>query len=43
MEGHSVIQIMNSLKQKGYTVTKIIYDKDFSTLKNVIDVYQNVG
>ena len=42
MEGHGVIQIMKSLKEKGYTVTKIIHDKDSSTLKNVMDVYQDV-
>ncbi len=42
MEGYGVVKIMESLKIKGYKVTKIIHDKDSSTLRNVMDIYEDV-
>ena len=42
MEGYGVQQIMNYLSIRGYKVTKIIHDKDSSTLRNVMDVFEDV-
>jgi hypothetical protein len=42
MEGWGVQKIMEELQIKGFTVTKIIHDKDSSTMKNVMDVFEDV-
>ena len=42
MEGFGVMKIMESLKGAGFTVTKVLHDKDASTMKNVQEVFQDV-
>ncbi len=42
MEGWGVVEIMKELEAKNIKVTKIIHDKDSSTMVNVMDVYQDV-
>jgi hypothetical protein len=42
MEGWGVLKIMENLKFKGINITRIVHDKDSSTIKNVMDVYQDV-
>ena len=42
MEGWGVLQIMKQMSKLGYTVTHILHDKDSSTMKNVMQVFQDV-
>jgi hypothetical protein len=42
MEGFGVLKIMKELKEAGFTVTKVLHDKDSSTMKNVLEVFQDV-
>ena len=41
MEGFGVKQIMNELKDCGITVSKVLHDKDASTLRQVLDVFED--
>ena len=43
MEGYGVLKIMNELSFRGYKVTHVIHDKDSSTLRNVMDVFEDVN
>jgi hypothetical protein len=43
MEGWGVKQIMIELKQSGLTVTRLTHDKDASTFKNVLEVFEDVA
>ena len=42
MEGFGVLEIMKELKAAGFTVTKVLHDKDSSTMKNVMEVFEDV-
>jgi hypothetical protein len=42
MEGWGVMKIMDELKFQGFHVTRILHDKDSSTMKQVMDAYQDV-
>jgi hypothetical protein len=42
MEGWGVTLIMKELQQCGYKVTRVLHDKDSSTLRNVMNVYEDV-
>jgi predicted HTH transcriptional regulator len=42
MEGFGVKKIMESLKEYGLTVSQIVHDKDASTMKQAMDVFQDV-
>ena len=41
MEGFGVKQIMEELKSVGMTVSKVLHDKDASTLRQVVDVFED--
>jgi hypothetical protein len=41
MEGFGVKEIMKQIKQAGLTVTKVLHDKDASTFKQVLDVFED--
>ena len=43
MEGWAVVQIMKELKSSGIRVTHITHDKDASTFKNVLEVFEDVA
>lgn len=42
MEGWGVKLILEDLKFRGLRVTRILHDKDSSTMKQVMDAYQDV-
>lgn len=42
MEGYGVKMIMEELKRNNFNVTQIVHDRDASTLKQVMEVYQDV-
>jgi hypothetical protein len=42
MEGWGILEIMKELESHNIKVTKIIHDKDSSTMTNVMDVYEDV-
>jgi hypothetical protein len=42
MEGFAIEQIMKELRQSGFKVTTILHDKDSSTLRNVMDIFEDV-
>ena len=42
MEGYGVKEIMKDLHEGGFKVTRIIHDKDSSTMNQVMSVYQDV-
>ena len=42
MEGWGVHLIMEEFKSYGFKVTRVLHDKDSSTMKNVMDVYEDV-
>jgi hypothetical protein len=42
MEGFGVLKIMQQLKEARLTVTQVVHDKDASTMKQVMTVYQDV-
>ena len=41
MKGVGVQRIMTELKESGFTVTKVLHDKDSSTMKQVMDVFED--
>jgi hypothetical protein len=41
MEGVGVQNIMKDLKESGFQVTKVLHDKDSSTMKQVMDVFED--
>jgi hypothetical protein len=41
MEGVGVHNIMKDLKESGFQVTKVLHDKDSSTMKQVMDVFED--
>ena len=42
MEGWGISEIMKELESQNIKATKIIHDKDSSTMANVMDVYEDV-
>jgi hypothetical protein len=42
MEGFAVLEMMKELKTAGFTVTTILHDKDSSTMRNVMDIFEDV-
>jgi hypothetical protein len=42
MEGFGVLEVMKELKKAGFTVTKLLHDKDSSAMKQVMEVFQDV-
>jgi putative NADH-flavin reductase len=42
MEGWGVMKIMEDLKNRGWKVTRVVHDKDSSTMRNVMVVYEDV-
>jgi hypothetical protein len=42
MEGFGVQKIMTELKNAGIKVTRVLHDKDSSTMKNAMEVFQDV-
>jgi hypothetical protein len=42
MEGFGVQKIMEELKQEAITVSHIVHDKDSSTMRQVMSVYEDV-
>lgn len=42
MEGFAVLQMMKGLEFSGFKVTTILHDKDSSTLRHVMDVFEDV-
>src|SRR5437764_15010627 len=42
MEGIAVVEMMKELKQSGFKVTTILHDKNSSTMRNVMDIFQDV-
>ena len=43
MEGFGVKKLMEQLKRIGITVTKVLHDRDASTLKQVVDIFQDAS
>jgi hypothetical protein len=43
MEGFGVLKIMEDLKKSGVVVTRLTHDKDASTFRNVLEVFQDVA
>lgn len=41
MEGYGVKEIVTELKSVGIIVSKVLHDKDASTLKQVVDVFED--
>ena len=41
MEGFGVKKIMETLKRHDLNVTQVVHDKDASTMRQVMDVYQD--
>ncbi len=42
MEGFAILEMMKELDAAGFTVTRILHDKDSTTLKNAMDVFYDV-
>lgn len=42
MEGFAILAMMKELAEAGFTVSKILHDKDSTTMKNVMDVFADV-
>jgi len=42
MEGFAIEQMMKELRAAGIKVSTILHDKDSSTLRNVMDIFEDV-
>jgi hypothetical protein len=42
MKGWKVLQIIKRMSKLEYIVTYILYDKDASTMKNILQIFQNI-
>ena len=42
MEGFGVLEIMKEIQAAGFKVTKVLHDKDSSTMKNVMEIFEDV-
>jgi hypothetical protein len=42
MEGWEILEIMKEMSKLKYIVTHILHDKDVSTMKNILQIFQDV-
>lgn len=43
MEGFGILQLVQDLKDMGMNVTRLVHDKDASTMNQVIKVFEDVS